>query len=166
MEEVITSLKTERDSLLLERDQITTSLEAQIELHKLEVEKLKREVSPNNESQIQELNDLIISRDRQLASTRRELQQALVNVASLTDDLDDALSKPESTDKNVNTDDCEPSMFEKLQLRLADLDSECESLSCKFNEQRKDLERVQAENRALLQSNHKQKLQVCVLLYR
>ncbi|KAL3900237.1 MAG: hypothetical protein SGCHY_001484 [Lobulomycetales sp.] len=64
----------------------------------------------------------------------------------------------------VATDSCNQSAYDEVLRKLNDLDLEHDMLKAKLKETERELKKVSEENRNLLQSNHKQKLQYMVTL--
>lgn len=104
-------------------------------------------------SSVMELEE---ERDDLLSKVDTAVQQILV--------LKKAAVKVDTSETGVLTEACDESVYEGMVRKLNDLDLEYDLLMTRFEDQEKKFDVVSSENRNLLQSNHKQKLQYMVNL--
>ena len=125
------------------------------------------------------------ARDEEVSLLQTKLahdrKTALALATTLEDERDDLLLKVDTAVQKIVclkraalpaptssvailTDACDASAHESVVKRMLELDLEHDQLQKEFKEQTRKLDKVSVENRSLLQSNHKQKLQVCFCL--
>jgi len=181
MESSLISLQAERDTLISENECLTALMESTIASNSQTLSKKEEEISnlalkleQSSESlqslqvdakkREESLTLMVHARQKELENTRVKLENALLDVAYLNDDLEGALQKAEVCSVFVSTDACEPGVYEILEHRVTQLDLEHDLLAANYDERGRELERVRSENRALMQSNQKQKVQYMMQL--